>query len=532
MSRTVIIVGAIAGAKGITLYHADGKETNLALEGWKTKAIMDKVTPFIAKRQKVEIDLDTFDVHAHIEERSGGLIRFVREKVASVRSWFKPAAEDEASKNVEAFTQTATVNDGSYGNHTYGVPTAGPEEEVVVAIIGDKKVPGVEALSTHMEHALEAGDTEGVENFMRRCASVIDKKGHSVQELLNFMRKGDLPIAKDGSIIAYKVLTTKIVDGKKVVVDKHSGKVVQRVGSRVCMDPKLVDPSRRTQCSSGLHIARRGYLKDFSGDTIMLVKIAPEDVIAVPMGEPDKMRVAAYHIVGEVPKNVHDMLRSNLPMTKDNAASKLLADAIAGNHVPALEEVRIGAAKGGDVTITQLIEQTPEIVTGTSGEAKALDHQEKKPAVTIQELRVAVKAAAPDAPAPEGEITKSHVQMIAGDLHVDGKKVDVNEAAMTGDMSAAINATQKMGRIKKASKPKPVTPIIDHASAAPAVSVKVSVPAIVVASTTARVIPEKHAAALKLHGEGKSNRAIEAELHICRKTLKKLFDKHDLKPNG
>jgi DNA-binding NarL/FixJ family response regulator len=46
------------------------------------------------------------------------------------------------------------------------------------------------------------------------------------------------------------------------------------------------------------------------------------------------------------------------------------------------------------------------------------------------------------------------------------------------------------------------------------------------------VIPEKHAAALKLHGEGKSNRAIEAELHICRKTLKKLFDKHDLKPNG
>ncbi|QIG75693.1 rIIB protector from prophage-induced early lysis protein [Rhizobium phage RHph_Y2_17_1] len=514
----VVIVGAIAGAKGITLYHADGKETNLALEGWKTKAIMDKVTPFIAKRQKVEIDLDTYDVHAHIEQKSGGLIRFVREKVASVRSWFKPAAEDEASKNVEAFTQTKVVDDGQYGKHTYGVRTAAPEEEVVVAIIGDKKVPGVEALNAHMEHAIQSGDTEGIENFMKRCASVIDTKGHSIQELLNFMRKGDLPIAKDGSIIAYKVLETAHVDGKQVIVDSHSKKVIQRVGSLVCMDPQLVDPSRRTQCSSGLHIARRGYLNNFPGDKIMLVKVAPEDVIAVPMGEPNKMRVAAYHIIAEIPASVHAALRSNQPMTKDNAASKLLADALAGNHVPVLEEVRIGAVKGGNLKITPLVEKAPEIVTGTSGEARALDDEVKKPAVTIQELRLAVQAAAPDAPPPDGEITKSHVQMIDGDLHVDGKKVDIEEAAMSGDMSAAINA--KPEKVEKAKKLRSVaTKAIVENVLGQVVEEK-------------PLMPQKHADAIRLHGEGKSNRAIEAELHICRKTLKKLFDKHGLKPNG
>jgi DNA-binding NarL/FixJ family response regulator len=47
-----------------------------------------------------------------------------------------------------------------------------------------------------------------------------------------------------------------------------------------------------------------------------------------------------------------------------------------------------------------------------------------------------------------------------------------------------------------------------------------------------RIIPQKHADAIRLHSEGKSNRAIEAELHICRKTLKKLFDARGLTANG
>ncbi|OCP21982.1 MULTISPECIES: hypothetical protein [unclassified Ensifer] len=525
--NTVVIVAAIAGQKGITLYHEDGRETNLTLEGWRTKQIMDKVTPYIARHQKVEIDLDSFDVHAHIEKKSGGLIRFVKEKIASVRSWFKPEAEDEASKGAEAFAPTATVDDGSYGKHTYGVPKADPEQETVVAIIGDTRVPGVEALEVHMERAIEAGDTEGVENFMKRCAAVIDKRGHSIQELLNFMKKGDLPIARDGSIIAYKVLKTQ----GDIIVDCHSGEVKQKVGSRVVMDEKLVDPSRRTECSSGLHIARRGYLRNFGGNVIMMVKIAPEDVIAVPMGEPDKMRVAAYHVVGRIPDKVHNLLRSNKPMTGDDEASKLLADVITGNHVGVLEEVRITGPKGSGLKITQLVDQAPEIIHGTSGRAKALDDEVQKPSVTVKEIKDAAKAAAPDIK-PESEITKQHVQMINGDLHVDGKILDISEAAATGDMSAAINNAPSAAPAKKAKS------ITRSKGVAPdAIAVKVKMPALAKKKAydgpePEKPLPEKHTLALVLHAEGKSNRAIEAELKICRKTLKKLFDKNGLKPNG
>jgi hypothetical protein len=506
MSKTVIIVGAIAGAKGITLYHEDGKETNLTLEGWRTKNIMDQVTPLLAKYSRAEIDLSNYDVHAVIEKKTKGLISFVREKVSSVRTWFKPSAEDKTSKDVEAFTPTAVAE-----GHTYGVPAAAPEAETVVAIIGNTRLPGVEALEKHIEHAVETGSTEGVENFMKRCAAVIDKRGHSIQELLNFMRKGDLPIATDGSIIAYKVLKTWTIDGAEFIVDCHSKKVKQKLGSRVVMDPKLVDPSRRTECSSGLHIARRGYLNHFSGDTIMMVKIAPEDVIAVPMGEPDKMRVAAYHIVGQIPPNVHAALRSNRPMTGDSTASKMLADVLAGNHVPVLEEVRITEAKGGGVVITPLWTLEQPIVEGINGEAKALDDV-KQASVTVKEIKAAARAAAPDAPAPETEITTQHVQMINGDLHIDGEKLEtetvVQRAAKTGDMSAAIIAPKV-----KAKKPKH-TPLEELTKLAD------------------KPLPEKHANALKLHGEGKSNRQIEAELHICRKTLKKLFDARGLTANG
>lgn len=525
MSKKVVIVAAIAGAKGITLYHEDGKETNIALDGWRTREVMERVTPLIKRDGKAEIDLSTLDVHQVFAQKTGGLFSFVREKIASVRSWFKPTAEDEASKGLEAFQSTERVD-----GHVYGV-SADPEDETVVAHIDGKRLPGVDALERHIEHAVETGNTEGVANFMRRCAAVIDKRGHSIQELLNFMRRGDLPIANDGSIIAYKVLNTN-GDGK--IVDCHSGKVTQRVGSRVVMDEKLVDPSRRTQCSSGLHIARRGYLSHFSGDTIMLVKIAPEDVIAVPVGEPDKMRVAAYHIVALIPAAVHYELRSNRPMTTDSTAGKLLADVIAGNHTPVIEEVRITAAKGGGVVITQLAEEV-EVKTGISGEAKALDDKKVvDPRQVIREIR---EMGGNEEPA--AEITKSHVQMISGELLVDGQKVEtetaaerrnrikrekraaakaqpsetISEAAATGDMSAAINEAPKEKKVK------PKTPEQTAAMTK-------------AADGLAKPLPEKHAAALKLHSEGKSNRQIEAELHICRKTLKKLFDKNGLKPNG
>jgi hypothetical protein len=185
----------------------------------------------------------------------------------------------------------------------------------------------------------------------------IDKRKHSVEDLLKFMERGDLPIADDGSVIIYKVLKRQgdRTDGK--YVDCHSGKVAQWTGAYVCMDENLVDPNRRNECSNGLHVARRGYISGFSGfsgDVCVLAKLAPEDVIAVPEYDANKMRVCGYHILMELSDTQYELLRKNRPITEDPEGKKLLANALAGNHIHRTHEVRITGQMGAGVKVTPL----------------------------------------------------------------------------------------------------------------------------------------------------------------------------------
>lgn len=233
------------------------------------------------------------------------------------------------------------------------------EDETIIAVVDDGTgnagiVPDVQNLKNHMVAAAKSGNTKGMQAFLARLAKAGRKRNHTVEELMRFMERGDLPLADDGSIIAYKVLRSTKKDGSKLApgtyVDCHSGKVEQRVGSYVCQSESIIDQSR-AQCSTGLHIARRAYLRGFSGDIITMVKIAPEDVVAVPPREPDKMRVCGYHIIGLVPRDEHARLRSNEEMKGTNAL-KLLSMAIAGEHIDIIERVEITAAYGGSFTIT------------------------------------------------------------------------------------------------------------------------------------------------------------------------------------
>lgn len=353
------IAGAIASKTGITLYLENGKEMNLPNGSWRTQAILDEVLKPLARNKIVTLDLDDFSVERRIEKKTGGFIRFLRETVATIGEAIGLKKSNEPYVDPE--------QDWSVSNDN-----AEPAPQRLVAVVGNKRVPGVEVLEKQMERAAFGDNVVGFQKFMERIAAIIDDRGHTVDELLNFMQRGDLPIANDGSIIAYKVLNSINNDGG-IFVDCHTGKVRQRLGSEVSMDAKLVDPSRRTQCSSGLHVARRGYLRNFGGNIITLIKIAPEDVIAVPFDEPDKMRVRAYHIVAVLPDEVHSILRSDKPMTTNVQASKILADAIAGNHIGIVERVVIGSSNGGDVRVNGIANAAPAPKPLQSGEAVALD---------------------------------------------------------------------------------------------------------------------------------------------------------------
>lgn len=487
--KTVTIVGAIASATVVTLYLDDGQEMNLDVKNYRTKYLMDEITPKLVKERSVQVDLDKFSAEGEIERKTNGIIRFFKNKFEALTALFKNEQKQEES------AAARTAHHLSYG-------ASSETDYRPVAVIDKKIIPAVDHLEPYLEHAAKTGNTVGLENFFKRCATVVDKRKHSVEELMNFMNRGDLPIADDGSIVAYKVLKT-IGEDRTVFVDRHSRKVTQRVGSRVVMDESLVDDNRRTECSVGLHIARRGYLCGFGGNVITLVKVAPEDVIAVPHGEPDKMRAAAYHIVAELPERIHSTLRSNKPMTEDVECAQILADVIAGKHIGITEEVRILEAYGGRLQITQFdggtqSKETPK----TSGEARSLDsfsQRSNEPLVTVREINdkiAAIHASEPTVdPAPVRETPNERSARRKREKRAALKKDAIRAAAMSGNMAAAISAAASNEEpVKRAEESKPYT---------------------------------RESLVLDLYKKGMTFRAIEKELKICRKTIKKIIARHN-----
>ena len=254
--------------------------------------------------------------------------------------------------------------------------TQGETEETattIVAVLNDGTIiPGAEALSEQAAAVAQgAGSGNGLANFMRRAGMI--KRGHSVEDLLKFVQKGELPLADDGCVLVYKLLKKTRVEG--VFVDCHSGNVKQRVGSFVHMDEQLVDPSRSHDCSNGLHVARRDYLGSFGGDVCVLAKLAPEDVIAVPQYDARKLRAKGYHIIAELSDSDRRRVCSNQPM-EDQV---LLGNAIAGIHAEIIEYVKITEQYGGGLVVTTVDSAEhgmPALDPSLAGQS--LDHLENK----------------------------------------------------------------------------------------------------------------------------------------------------------
>lgn len=254
--------------------------------------------------------------------------------------------------------------------------TQGETEETattIVAVLNDGTIiPGAEALSEQAAAVAQgAGSGNGLANFMRRAGMI--KRGHSVEDLLKFVQKGELPLADDGCVLVYKLLRKTKEEG--VFVDCHSRNVKQRVGSFVHMDEQLVDPNRSKDCSNGLHVARRDYLGSFGGDVCVLAKLAPEDVIAVPQYDARKLRAKGYHIIAELTDSDRRRVCSNQPM-EDQV---LLGNAIAGIHAEIIEYVKITEQYGGGLVVTTVDSAQHGMPTlDQSLAGQSLDHLENK----------------------------------------------------------------------------------------------------------------------------------------------------------
>lgn len=417
MNYPVNIIAAVVDKHNLTMYTETGDTVIVEQGDPRIKDLVAKVVPVVS-RNKVYIltaeDMSGKNHYAEVEKASNGLVRFFKmakakfkeiaekfcDPVAPVSAGKVPTMQHSVTGNkveqatidapifvdaepakpklppeeqrpltkgeaavAEIMANAVTASDKNFAT----VKETAGEEEVVVAVLQDNTViHGVEQLNDQFK-AVTAGVTsvDGMQKFLNRAASV--ERGHSVEDLLKFVQKGELPLADDGAVLVYKRLQSTSEEG--VFVDCHSRRVKQRVGSFVHMAESLVDPNRNQDCSNGLHVARRDYLNSFHGDVMVLCKLAPEDVIAVPKYDARKLRAKGYHIIAQLSDEDARLLCNNQPM-KD---TELLANAVAGNHTPILEYVEITEQKGGGLKVKQA-DPTAPAEAAPVREVSSLDH--------------------------------------------------------------------------------------------------------------------------------------------------------------
>lgn len=402
MTEVLRIIAAVVDTHRLTLYRDNGESIIIAQGDPRIRRLVEKVVPAIEQQKFCELTMDELSTTTHYnqtEKELKGFVKFFRTAKATLEELLAKFGhldqEDDGLVAPVAAGQIPVKGpDGGYADgdslqekaptkaqsavneimaNAKASPTSSPDfhkpmtdTDTVVAVLDNGKViPGIELIDVQLQGlAAKLGNAVGVQRFFERVSSV--PRNHSVQDLLTFMQKGELPIADDGSVLVYKRLESTSEAG--VFVDCHSRKVKQRVGSHVFMDEKLVDANRRVDCSNGLHVARRDYLSSFSGDVTVLAKLAPEDVIAVPHSDARKLRAKGYHIIAQLSAEDARRVCSNQPMLD----KVLLGNAVAGNHVGILETVEIRAAKGGDLKVTAVTEAV-EIKLDESKQAESLD---------------------------------------------------------------------------------------------------------------------------------------------------------------
>jgi len=284
----------------------------------------------------------------------------------------EPSNQDKLAAASEKLKSLGAIDTDNAEFHV-GVKKA----ETVVAIVGDKVIPGVESLQRHMRQASSLKDYKGFTRFLERVASVVDSRRHSVEDLMKFMECAELPIADDGSILFFKRLNFSEKKGeRRVFVDCHSGNIKQWVGCKVQVREDLVDPSRTQDCSNGLHIASMSYLGTFHGDVTIIGKVAPEDVFAVPQYNANKMRVCAYHIIAELDNVERNNVNSGNYLSNTEKGKALLNDVLVGNHNAPTDLVSVGGHKGTKLTYTRLGGNEPVEQVRTSANKTALNMEE------------------------------------------------------------------------------------------------------------------------------------------------------------
>lgn len=295
----------------------------------------DKITLFTIKGELIEIrndeDYDTAKIAEFLTPKLTGLAAVE----INLNEFSRIAQILPSDLESEGIVITQVIN----GREVQGIFY--PRKVAVQVTVGEDKiiVPDIENLTGHIKQAVK-DNSPSVANFLKRLAPVLASRKHSGEDLMKFIKLSEMPLTNDGRIIAYK--RVNVGSEKGTFVDVHTGKVKQRIGTRVTMKVDLVDSSRHNSCSTGLHVANLGYMRGFSGSNTLIVLVNPEDFIAVPKGEDTKARVCAYEVIGVMNRQAHDTVNTGTHISNDDELKKLIKEAVEGRHFQPIEEVEVG----------------------------------------------------------------------------------------------------------------------------------------------------------------------------------------------
>lgn len=347
--KTVTVVSGSLNKKGLTLYLKDGSSLYIPQEDSRLKLYSYAILELETKDSIELILTDEEDsVFTKFEKKSNKFVRFFKTIKDNIINIFS-----KESSKTETFRKIESVLSNSLNSTEF--KTVNPEETIIAITEDNTIIPGIENIIPLINASVDSDNITGLSKFFERMAIIQDKTPHTAQELLKFLEKGDLPIADDGSIIAYKLVFKE----KDYFVDCHTRKVKQNIGSIISMDPSLVDPNRRIECSAGFHIARRDYLKSMYGDTILLVKFNPEDVVAVPIYEPSKIRVSSYKVIDVFPDNMFLDIKNGISITKIPGTKEIIARALSLKEGASSETVTVSKPMGEGVS-TSPVETPPD----------------------------------------------------------------------------------------------------------------------------------------------------------------------------
>ena len=154
------------------------------------------------------------------------------------------------------------------------------------AVIGEINIPP--AILKKIEELRSKGyEWRHYQKFWERCLKNPNPK--SVELLFEFLSKYNFTITEDGCFLAYKGVRDDFKDSYSGKFDNHPGMIVEMERNKVTFNPQIT-------CSSGLHCGALAYARNYASNVI-LVKVAPEDVVSVPVDHnAQKIRVCRYKV--------------------------------------------------------------------------------------------------------------------------------------------------------------------------------------------------------------------------------------------